>query len=327
MEPQTGEILAMASWPVFDPNNYGNTNLEVFRNPVISEQYEPGSIFKIITMAAGLDTGVIEPSTTFTDTGIVTLGQRIFFNSNRLAYGNVTTTEALARSLNVVTVQVVERIGKNNFYQYLRRFGFGDATDVDLSGEIAGAIKLPNNPNWSVSDLGTNSFGQGIAVTPLQMLNATAAIANGGSLMRPYVVRARVQGDTALLIEPTVVRTVISPETSEMLTEMMVTVVETGALGARVEGYTIAGKTGTAQIPTEEGYTEDETIVSFVGFAPADDPQFVALIKLVRPDPEISPWATYTAAPAFAELAKRLFEHMNIPPDDVRLGKVAKRLE
>lgn len=327
MEPHSGAVLALANWPTYDPNSYGAADPQRYANPAISAQYEPGSIYKIVTMAAGLDTGIISPTTYLTDTGSFSLGQRIFFNSNRAAYGSVTMTEALARSLNVITAQVAAMVGKDDFYRYVQRFGFGSPTEIDLAGEVNGAVKLPHNENWSLSDLGTNSFGQGLAVTPIQMVNAAASIANGGKLMRPYTVQARIHQGQVLLAQPTVLRTTISPETAKQLTEMLIESVDFGTPLAVVKGYSIAGKTGTAQIPTEGGYLEDETIVSFVGYAPADDPRFVVLVKLDRPDPKISAWATYTAAPAFADIAERLFAHMNIPPDDIRLGRQSEQTE
>jgi cell division protein FtsI/penicillin-binding protein 2 len=184
-------------------------------------------------------------------------------------------------------------------------------------------IKTPRSARWSQSDLGTNSFGQGLAVTPIQMINAVASIANGGKLMRPYVVEARVDGDTIQYTKPTVMSLTMKPETARELTRILVDVVDQGNVAAGVAGYDIAGKSGTAQIPTEEGYTEDETIVTFVGYAPADEPKFVMLVKMDRPDPSISPWANYTAAPVFAQAARRLFDYYNIPPDDIRLGRQA----
>jgi cell division protein FtsI/penicillin-binding protein 2 len=327
MEPETGAILALANAPDFDPNNYADAETGYLTNPAVSAQWEPGSIYKIITMGAALDAGLIEPTTIFTDTGLISLGERGFFNSDRRAYGRVSASEALARSLNVVTVQIAAELGEEEFYRYIRRFGFGDPTEVDLSGEVTGAVKWPNTLDWSLSDLGANSFGQGLAVTPIQMVSAAGSIANGGKLMRPYIVQARTQGDQMLYTEPTVMHRAISESAARDLTEMMVNVVDTGAPAARVKGYRIAGKTGTAQIPTKDGYTEDETIVSFVGFAPADDPQFVMLIKLDRPDPNISPWASYTAAPAFAQTAARLLEHMNVPSDEFRLASASTETE
>ncbi|MCB0064652.1 MAG: penicillin-binding protein 2 [Caldilineaceae bacterium] len=320
MDPHTGAVLGMTNLPTYDANARDSETVDfsAFMNPSVSALYEPGSIFKVITMAAGLDTGTITPTTIFTDTGYIVVGQRTIYNSSRTASGQVDVTDALARSLNVVTAQVADRVGADDFYRYVRRFGFGERTGVDLAYEVAGLLKSPGHELWSLSDLGTNSFGQGLAVTPLQMINAVCAIANGGTLMRPYIVQARLEDDKVLYTKPTVVRHVISPETAHDLTGMMVVTVDVGNKAARVNGYKIAGKSGTAQIPGPEGYLEDQTIVSFVGFAPADDPAFVLLVKMDRPDFAKSQWASYTAAPVFARIAMRLFEHLNIPPDAVR---------
>jgi len=320
MEPQTGAVLGMANWPDYDPNQRATSQADYarFANVAISAIYEPGSVFKIVTMAAGLDTGVITPTTVMTDSGYIIVGQRSIYNSDRRANGQVTVTDALARSLNVVTAQVADEVGRDHFYQYVRRFGFGERTGIDLAGEVPGLLKTPGHEMWSLSDLGTNSFGQGLAVTPLQMLNATAAIANGGMLMRPYVVGARIEDGGVLYTQPEILGRAISPATARDLTEMMVATVDIGNSAARVNGYRIAGKSGTAQIPDKGGYLKDATIVTFVGFAPADDPQFVLLVKLDQPDPAISQWAAYTAAPVFAQVSRRLFDHLNIPPDDVR---------
>ncbi|MBP7964301.1 MAG: penicillin-binding protein 2 [Caldilineaceae bacterium] len=322
MNPKTGAILGLANLPTYDPNRYDQySDYLAFRDSAISAQYEPGSIYKIITMAAAIDTGTVKPTDIFTDTGSISVGGRIIQNSSRTAMGQVSVTDALALSLNVVTAQVAEKLGAEAFYKYVDLFGFGQSTEIDLFGEMDGLVKSPGDPTWSQADLGTNSFGQGLAVTPIQMINAAAAIANGGTLMRPYIVQARVEGDRVLQTQSTVVRRVLSPESAATMTEMMIHTVEFGNSRAKVPGYSIAGKSGTAEIPSPEGYLEDETIVSFVGFVPADDPQFVLLVKMDRPDPKISPWATYTAAPVFARVTIRLLEHLNIPPDSVRLGE------
>ena len=323
MDPRTGEILAMANSPTFDPNDLSKADMAAVQNTAISAQYEPGSVFKMITAAAALDSGVVTPTQKLTDTGSIAVGQHVILNSDRVAHGAVDMTEALARSLNVITSQWALLLGQKQFYQYVERFGFGQVTEVDLADEVYGLIKKPGTLDWSLSDLGTNSFGQGLAVTPIQMANAIASIANGGKLMRPYIVKARVLDGQVQLTEPTVLGTTIRPETAKALTEILVDIVTDGSSAAAVPGYRIAGKSGTAQIPTEEGYTEDETIVTFAGYAPADDPRFVILVKLDRPDPNISRWASYTAAPAFSRVARRLFYYYNIPPDNVRLGQVA----
>ncbi len=329
MEPHTGAVLGMASWNDYDPNHFGEGDFSFasFVNPAISAQYEPGSIFKVITMAAGLDTGVITPTMIFTDSGSITVGGRVLFNSTRTANGRVTVTEALARSLNVVTAQVADRLGTELFYRYMRRFGFGEPTEIDLADEVSGLIKIPGDEDWSEAELGTNSFGQGVAVTPIQMINAVAAIANGGTLMRPYVVQARVDHEKVLVTQPTVIRPVMQPAMTRELARIMVEAVHLGYSAAQVPGYSVAGKSGTAEIPTAEGYSLDETICSFIGFAPADDPKFVLLVKLDRPDPNISKWANYTAAPMFSQIARRLFDHLNIPPDDLRLGKKVENID
>jgi cell division protein FtsI/penicillin-binding protein 2 len=320
MAPKTGEVLAIANAPTFDPNAFTDSDPAALQNPAVSAQYEPGSVFKIITAAAALDSGVVTPTQKLTDTGSIAVGQRVILNSDRAGHGQVDMTEALARSLNVITAQWSLLMGHRQFYQYVERFGFGKVTEIDLAGEVYGLTKKPGTLDWSLSDLGTNSFGQGLAVTPIQMANAVASIANGGKLMRPYVVKARMLDGEVQVTEPTVLGTTVRPEIARELTEILVRVVEEGNQAAGVSGYRIAGKSGTAQIPTKEGYTEDDTIVTFVGYAPADDPQFVILVKLERPDASISRWAGYTAAPTFAQVARRLFYYYNIPPDDIRLG-------
>jgi len=315
MDPKTGAILGLANWPSFNPNQYDNSDVERFRNPAISEQYEPGSIFKVITFAAGLDTGTIDPEMRFADTGQYDIGGRVIYNSNRGAAGEVSATDALARSINVVTAEVAARVGAKDFYRYVRRFGFGKATEVDLAHEVTGILKSPGQSDWSQSDLGTNSFGQGVAVTPIQMINAVSAVANKGKLMRPYIVQERIYNGQVQTTQPTVVHNALLPESAQTLTDMMIDVVDLGVQNAILPNYTVAGKTGTAQIPILGGYAQDETIVSFVGFLPAQNPEFVVLVKLDRPDPSISQWATYTAAPVFRRVAYRIAEQLNIPPE------------
>ncbi len=320
MEPTTGAILGMANYPTFDANQYEDADPASFTNSTVSAQYEPGSIFKVITVAGAVDAGAVESTTIFTDTGTIVIGQRTIQNSGRNAMGQLMVADALAQSNNVVTVQVAEALGSEKFYEYVARFGFGADTNIDLAGEVSGLVNVPGSLAWSLSDLGTNSFGQGIAVTPIQMVSAVGAIANQGKLMRPYVVQARVHGDSVLLTQPTLAQQVISPASAEEMVEMMVHVVETGNRAAKVSGYSVGGKSGTADIATAEGYVLDRTIASFVGFAPADAPRFVMLVKLDKPDPEISRWASNSAGPIFSRISKRLLDHLNVPPDDVRLA-------
>jgi len=318
--PYTGEILAMASYPSYDPNRFGDTETANFLDPAISQQYEPGSIFKVITMAAGLDAEVMTPDKVYNDPGFITIGERTIFNSQLIGYGEVEAQDALALSLNVVTAQVAVDIGTSQFYDYVRRFGFGSPTEVDLAGEVPGAIKVPGDPMWSPSDLGTNSFGQGIAVTPLQMVNSVSALANGGKLMRPYVVGQRVYDGKVLVTEPTVIHTAIAPEYAEQIADMMVHTVEIGNKKARVDDYTVAGKSGTAQIPTVAGYLEDQVNASFVGFAPAEEPAVVMLVRLERPDQDVTLWASDNAAPIFSRIMTRVLNYLNVEPNSRKAG-------
>jgi cell division protein FtsI/penicillin-binding protein 2 len=325
MDPQTGAILAAVSHPSFNPNQFAEEDPKLLPDPSVTMQWEPGSIFKIMTWAAGLDAGTISPGTTYYDVGALEVGGRVIQNWDRRGHGLVTMTDALVQSLNTVAALTSTSLGKDRFYTYLRRFGFGTPTGVDLDAEVPGQMKLPGDSHWFPSELGTNSFGQGIAVTPLQMIAAVSAVANQGMLMKPYIVQAFIARDTqstgeqVAQREPMVVRRAISPEAAETLTSMLVQVVERGATKAKVPGYRIAGKTGTAEVPTPYGYHTVDTVASFVGFAPADDPQFIVLVKLDKP--RSSRWGSQTAAPTFRAIAERLFAYMQIPPDELRLAQ------
>ncbi len=318
MDPKTGAILAMASFPSYDPNRFYEVPMELYINPAVSQQYEPGSVFKILTMAAGLDAGVIAPDGIFYDGGAIEVGGAVIQNPDRRAHGLVTMADILAYSLNVGVAHVSTSLGEERFYAYLKRFGCGHPTGIDLDGEVAGTIKEPGSREWHKSDLGTNSFGQGVAVTPLQMIAAVAAVANRGRLMKPYVVERIVEGQGVIVTQPTFVRQVVSAQTAEQLTDMLVEAVERGAELAVVPGYDVAGKTGTAQIPVQGGYDPEFTIASFVGYAPADDPRFIALVKIDRP--RVALEGTHVAAPVFRNIAERLFVLLDVPPDSVRLA-------
>ena len=318
MDPKTGAILAMANYPSYDPNRFYEVPMELYINPAVSGQYEPGSVFKIITMAAGLDAGIITPDSTFYDSGAIKVGGAVIQNPDRRAHGLVSMTDILAYSLNVGVAYVSTSLGEEAFYAYLKRFGCGDPTGIDLDGEVAGTVKEPGSREWDESDLGTNSFGQGVAVTPIQMIAAVAAVANGGVLMKPYVVEQIVDDRGVMITHPAAVRQVVSVQTAEQLTEMLVETVERGAELAIVPGYDIAGKTGTAQIPVGDHYDPELTIASFVGYAPADAPRFIALVKIDKP--RLDPWGAEVAAPVFRDIAERLFVLLDVPPDGVRLA-------
>ncbi len=317
MDPRTGAILAMANYPSYDPNFFYEAQ-ELHNNPAISDHYEPGSVLKVITMAAGLDAGVITTQSTFFDSGIVEVGGCVIRDPDHHAHGTVTMTDILAYSLNVGVAHVSTALGEERFYTYLRRFGFGVPTGVDLYGEGPGSVKVPGSREWTKCDLATNAFGQGIAVTPLQMITAVAAVANRGLLVKPYVVERIVDDQGVIVTQPTAVGQVVSPQTAKQVTEMLVEAVERGAELATVPGYDIAGKTGTAQIPVEGGYDPELTIASFVGYAPADDPRFIALVKIDKP--RVAAEGAEVAAPVFRAIAERLFVLLNVSPDSVRLA-------
>jgi cell division protein FtsI/penicillin-binding protein 2 len=319
MDPQTGAILALANYPSYDPNGFPEVDGDLLADASLSKLWEPGSIFKVITWAAGLDSGTISPGTTVYDSGVREVGGRVIQNWDRTGRGWVTMTDGLAMSLNTVAAFISTSVGKDTFYTYVQRFGFGNLTGLDLASEGPGLVKRPGDSNWFASDLGTNAFGQGIAVTPVQMLSAVSAVANHGLLMKPYIVKQFVTTDKVVSVEPMAVRQAIAEETAETLTGMLVEVVAREATKAQVAGYRIAGKTGTAQVPTAYGYDPTATIASFVGFAPADDPQFAVLVKLDKP--QASQWANHTAAPAFRAIAERLMVYMQIPPDEIRLAQ------
>ncbi len=316
MEPKTGAILGMCSSPDFDPAHYGEVeDIGTLNNPVTFTAYEPGSIFKAITMASGLDSNVVSPGTTYTDTGEEEIDDFTIRNSDGKANGIQTMKDVLVKSLNTGTIFVQRQLGKRAFREYVQDFGFGVHTDIELSPEGAGNIESLNLKGEIFA--ATGSYGQGITTTPIQMLAAYGAIANGGSLMRPYVVQEIIHADgTRERTRPQVVREPISSRASRLVTGMLVAVVEEGhGHLAGVPGYWVAGKTGTAQVPKKSGrgYEEDVTIGSFVGYAPASDPAFVMLVKIDHP--KDVQWAESSAAPLFGEMADFLLRYLEIPPE------------
>jgi cell division protein FtsI/penicillin-binding protein 2 len=319
MEPESGAILAAASYPAYDPNAFAEADSKLYPDPAVSGQYEPGSVFKIITMAAGLDSGVITPETVIEDNGLIEVGGRPIYNSDRSGHGRVTMTEVLAKSLNVGAAYVSVTLGKERFYNYLRRFGFGRISEIDLSSEGPGSLKTPGDSEWYESDLGTNSFGQGIAVTPIQMISAAAAVANQGKLMKPQVVKEVILGGELAanprrrVIQSTVVRRAISAETAHTLSEMLTFSTKQETSSVHIAGYSVAGKTGTAQIPIPGGYHPTLTIASFVGWVPAYDPAFVALV--IIEEPHTSPWGNIVAAPVFKRVAEQALVLLGVPPE------------
>jgi cell division protein FtsI (penicillin-binding protein 3) len=319
MDPKTGAILAMAVYPTYDPNTREVADENVYMNSAISEPYEPGSVFKIVTIVSALDAGVITPSSTYYDQGRIVVGGRVISNASGVAYGQTTMTDLLAHSLNVGAAHVSMKLGARKFYDYVERFGFGQLTGVDLAYELPGWVRQPGDREWHESDLGTNSFGQGLAATPLQMLCAVAAVANQGVMMRPHVVARIVDGDRITEIPPQVAGRVVSAEAAAQVTEMLVYAVDNVLTLAAIPGYRVAGKSGTSQIAMPSGaYDPEATIASFAGYVPADDPRLAILVVLHRPEKEH--WGIRAAAPAFREIAQRLLVLLAVPPDQVRLG-------
>ena len=311
-DPQTGKILAMADRPSFDPNDYGESPLSYFLNRNIQGVFEPGSSFKPITMAMGLDLAKVTPQTTFTDVGFVDISGYKIKNFSERVFGVQTMSGVLENSINTGAMFVQGLVGDDNFLNYIINMGFGQKTGIDLPGEVGGDIT--NLYSKRKINYLTASFGQGIAVTSLQLINAYSAIANGGKLMRPYVVEKIIkEGGSEEVTTPEVISIPISEKTSAKLKSMLVSVVDNGFDKARIKGYDIAGKTGTAQIPDGKGgYTENEYIHDFLGFAPAFDPKFVILLKIDRP--KGITFAADSLSPTFRELTQFLINYFKIPP-------------
>lgn len=314
MDPSTGAIVAMASLPSFDPNVYGQSPLSSFANPAVSDVYDPGSVMKAMTMAAGVDTGVITPDTTFDDTGSVVVDGITIHNWDERGYGMETMTQVLQHSANVGAIYVAQRVGAQRFDAYLNGFGFGQPTGVGLPAESAGLIADPQTAGDPSLTLAENSFGESIGVTPLQMVAAYGALANGGVLMRPYIVSSvTAQGGqgTATRYGPQSVRQVIDQQTAQTVTRMLVdSAYHSEAEMNLVRGYSVAAKTGTSTPFTTD---PSQTFASVIGYAPASNPRFVLLVKLDAPQTTI--FGGSAAGPLWRQLAEQLFTYYQIAPD------------
>jgi len=319
MNPNTGEIIAMAQSPNFDPNNYGNEKIDYFPNSSVQKIFEPGSIFKPITMAMAINENAVTPDTTYIDNlGYVQFGTYRVSNFSNKIWGEISMTKVLEGSVNTGVIFAESKIGHDKFYNYLEKFGFFEKTNVDLFGEVFsknGEIKKALENNIDVN-FATASFGQGIASTPIQMITAFSSIINGGTLYRPMIVK---KIDNEEIKTEIIRKNIVSKETTLKLRQMLINVVENG-FGhlAKIEGYWIGGKTGTSQVPytsigiNKSGYS-DQTWQTFMGFAPALDPQFIILVKI--DNSKKIKTSEYSAVPIFNELAKYIVDYWQIPPD------------
>ena len=315
MNPKTGGIIAMASFPTFCPCEYQNYSEDLYKNPFVSNIYEPGSTFKPIVMAGALDAKVIKPETKCPIcSGPVVIGEYELHTWNDKYYKDINMIDVIVRSDNTGMVYVAQKLGTDKMIDYLNKFGLGSLTYIDSQGEISASLK-PKNA-WYPVDLATTGFGQGISVTPIGLLTAFSAIANNGKMMQPHFVSAVEAPDGEVAkISPKVLGTPISENTSKVMTEILVNAVNKGeAQWARLKGYRIAGKTGTASIPVRGHYDPSQTITSFIGFAPAEKPKFVMLVILDKPTVAI--YGSETAAPIFFDIAKDILSYYGIPPSE-----------
>jgi cell division protein FtsI (penicillin-binding protein 3) len=317
LDPRTGDVLALAIRPTFNPNTFLDVpSREVWRNRAVSDPFEPGSTFKVILAAAALEEGVVRPEDRiWAENGSITIARTTIHDWKK--YGWLTFGEVLQNSSNVGSIKVGLALGRDRYYRYMTAFGFGAPTGIGLAGESRGLLREPGR--WSALSLPTMSIGQEVSVTALQMVAAFGAIANGGVLMQPRLVRAvfDTDGRETRRFEPTPVRQVISSETARTLTRLMTQVVAAGTgHNAAIPGYEVAGKTGTAQKldPTTHRYSRNPGVLSFVGFAPADEPRLVMLVMLDEPRTE--KWGSEAAAPIFSAIGAEVLRYLDVPPRD-----------
>ena len=315
VNPKNGEILAMSSLPSFDPFNYQDYDENLYKNPFITNTYEPGSTFKPLVMAAALESGIVTPySKCPICAGPISIGGYEIHTWNNEYFKDINMIDVIRHSDNTGMVYVAQKLGLDRMLSYLKKFGIGELTGVDSQGEALARLRPRNS--WYPVDLATTGFGQGISVTPIELLTAFSAIANNGKIMWPHLVSSVQSSDgEGVQVVPKVQGAPISEKTAKVMTEILVNAVEKGeANWARLKGYRIAGKTGTASIPVKGHYDSSQTIASFIGFAPANDPKFVMLVVLDRPTTSI--YGAETAAPIFFDIARDILSYYNIPPSE-----------
>lgn len=318
-DPKTMDILGMVSLPDFNPNNYWDyaKNLSSFKNNAVQSIYEPGSTFKIVTLAAAVQEGLFNPNDKYMSGSVAIPKSKPVNDIKRGGWGEITYLEGLKRSSNVAFVKLgYEKLGKEKFKQYIDNFGFGQKTGIELAGEIAGTTQL----TWE-RDYAAATFGQAVSVTPIQQVAAVAAVANGGKLMTPHIIKSISDPNTGekVVTEPKVIRQVISEQTSKKVGEYLEQVVSDREIGtgrnAYIDGYRIAGKTGTAQkVQASGGYAEDKFVVSFIGYAPVEDPKIVLYVLVDEPDDKTLGGGS-VAAPIFKEIMQKSLLHLGVLPD------------
>ena len=313
-KPNNMEILGLVCLPDYNPNEYYLYEEAIFKNPVISEVYEPGSIFKPLIVAAALEENKIKPLDQINEDGPYRISNYQIKTWNNQYEGKISITRVLEKSSNVGMTKIGEKLGRKKIYQYLVKYGFNELTGIDLQGEIANTLKDFNQ--WYPIDFATVTFGQGIAVTPIQMISAFSSLINGGVLYKPRVTKKIISNEKVFTLKPKIKRRVISKKTSEIIKLMLVSAVENGEVSwqkIKPSGYKIGGKTGTAQIPIAGHYDPNKTIASFIGFFPLSSPKIICLVILQEPKTSI--WGSETAAPLFFEIAKELIIYYNIAPE------------
>ncbi len=317
MDPRTGDVLAIAIRPTFNPNTFLDVpSRDHWRNRAVTDPFEPGSTFKVILAAAALEEGVVRPDDRFFgENGAITIAKTTIHDWKK--YGWLTFSEVLQNSSNVGSIKVGQALGPERYYRYMTAFGFGRPTGLGLPGESRGQLREP--PRWSALSLPTLSLGQEVSVTALQMVTAFSAVANGGTMMRPRLVKSvfDAHGRETRRFEPEAVRQVIAPDTARTLTRILISVVEVGTgHNAAIPGYVVAGKTGTAQKldPGTHRYSRAPGVLSFVGFAPAEEPRFVILVMLDEPKNE--KWGSEAAAPIFSAIGREVLRYLDVPPQD-----------
>ena len=320
MDPKTGALLAIASNPGFKLSHLdlNQPDQALFRDRAVTDVYEPGSVFKTLTASMAVDLGLVTPESTYDDIGAAYIGPSTIRNWDYSTNGITSVTQILQKSLNTGATWLSGLVGADAFYTYMRNFGIGEATHVGLGGEPDGLVRTNSDPNWTEVDLATNSFGQGIAATPLQVITAIASLANGGKLMRPYIVQEMATPEGPRTFEPVVVRQVVAEQTAATVADMMNQVVE-GSPGhlAAIKGYHVAGKSGTTTGATlADGAVHDGNVASFIGFAPVSDPKVIVLVKLDFKEDRLG---GQISAPVFADLAPSILAYLGVQPDGPQL--------